>query len=144
MLIGEYESRIGEKNRMAVPKKFREELSEKLIVTRGYEECLILVDEARWRDLIKSIEVRPLLNASVRDIKRYLVGGAFEVELDNQGRFVVSSLLKDFASLKDSVVFVGIENWVEIWSKDKWIEKIDSLNKNVTDLADRLAETVNK
>jgi MraZ protein len=144
MLIGEYESKIGDKNRIAVPKKFRQELSENLIVTRGYERCLILVDEKRWKQLIVSIEVRPLLNASVRDVKRYLVGGAFEIELDNQGRFVVAGTLKDFASFDSEVIFVGIDNWVEIWSKERWLEKVDNLNKNIVDLADRLSEVSSK
>jgi len=140
MLIGEYESKIGEKNRIAVPKKFRNELSEKLIVTRGYERCLILVDEKRWEELIKSIEVRPLLNASVRDLKRYLVGGAFEITLDNQGRFVVSSALKEFAEFESEVIFIGIDNWIEIWAKNKWLEKVEKLNKEIVDLAERLSE----
>ncbi|HEX9804375.1 MAG TPA: division/cell wall cluster transcriptional repressor MraZ, partial [Candidatus Dojkabacteria bacterium] len=125
MLIGEYESKVGDKNRIAVPKQFREELKEKIVITRGYERCLILVDEKRWRSLLKSIEVRPLLDSSVRDLKRYLVGGANEVHLDNQGRFVLNNLHKEFAGFKESLVFVGIEDWIEIWDKETWVEKIE-------------------
>lgn len=139
MLIGEFESRFGEKNRIAVPKKIREELGEKLIITRGYEKSLIMVDETRWKSLIASIEVKPLLNAGVRDMKRYLVGGAYEAELDSQGRFVLSNLLKEFAGIEKEVVFVAIENWVEIWDKSLWTKKIDSINKSIEDLADRMS-----
>lgn len=138
MLIGEYESKLGEKNRVAVPKKFRSELKGNVIITRGYENCLILVDTDRWKELVKSLEIRPLLSASVRDLKRFLVGGAYEVDFDNQGRFVLSQALIEFASLSNEVVFVGIENWIEIWSKDKWLEKITKLATEVEDIAERL------
>jgi len=140
MLIGEYESKIGEKNRIAVPKRFRDLLKGELIITRGYENSLILVDKDRWKKLIKSIEVRPLLSANVRDLKRYLIGGAFEIELDNQGRFVLSSSLKEFSAIEKEVIFIGIENWIEVWAKKRWIEKIENLNKNVADIAERLSE----
>lgn len=140
MLIGEFESRIGDKNRIAIPKRFRDELEGKLIITRGYENTLILVDEKRWKDLIKTIEIRPLLNMNVRDVKRFLVGGAFEIEIDTQGRFVLNVLLKNFAEIKNDVVFVGIDNWIEIWSKERWIQKMDQLSKSVSDIAERLSE----
>ena len=140
MLIGEFESKVGDKNRIAVPKKFRSELSENLIITRGYEQCLILLDEKRWKKLIRSIEVKPLLSANVRNVKRYLVGGAQEIDLDHQGRFVVNTMLKEFANFKEEIVFIGIEDWVEIWDKEKWIAKIHDLSNKITDIADRLVE----
>jgi MraZ protein len=140
MLIGEYSSKIGNKNRVAVPKKFRDLMNEDLIVTRGYEQSLILVDKERWKALLKSLEVRSLLNTDVRDVKRYLVGGAYEIELDNQGRFVLNDTLREFGNINEEVVFVGIENWIEIWDKDRWQDKINNLSNNIADLGDRLAE----
>ena len=140
MLIGEYESKLTDKNRVAVPKKFRDLLKANLILTRGYEKCLILVDESRWKKLIKSIEVRPLLNASVRDLKRYLIGGAYEIDLDVQGRFVMANPLKEFANITNEIMFVGIDDWIEIWDKREWQAKIINLNKNVADIAERLSE----
>ena len=138
MLIGEYESRLGDKNRIFVPKVLRKELGENLIITRGYDQCLILVDKKRWKTLIQSIEVKPILSVSVRDLKRFLIGGALEVVLDKQGRFVLNAMLIDFAHLKKEIIFVGIKNWVEIWSKDKWIQRMDYLSKNIEDIAERL------
>lgn len=140
MLIGEHRSKVGNKNRLAIPKQIREELGDGLIITRGYERSLILVNESLWHELIKSVEKRSLLNASVRDIKRYLIGGAQKIETDNQGRFVINSSLKNFAELNTDLIFVGIKNWVEIWDKAKWENKIDNLSENISDLADRLEE----
>jgi MraZ protein len=138
MLLGEYSSQVGEKNRIAVPKKIREELKGKMIITRGYEGCLLLVDEARWKVLIGEINSKPLLNFSVRDTKRYLLGGAVEVETDSQGRFVIPDSLINFAQILNTAIFIGVGEWAEIWSEDLWKQKLDDLKNNVSDLAERL------
>lgn len=138
MLLGEYESSVGEKNRLMIPKKLRSELGESLILTRGYENCLILVDRARWNKLIESINKRPLLNLDTRDTKRFIVGGAQEIEPDNQGRFVLPETLKKFAGIEQNVVFLGIDEWIELWDLRKWQEKLNNLKDNVSDIADRI------
>lgn len=138
MLIGEYLVHLGEKNRIAVPKKIRDNLSGQTIVTRGYERCLLLVDAQRWKSLIEEINKNPLLSINVRDTKRYLVGGAAEVEVDSQGRFVLPESLKDFSGINEKVIFLGVGEWVEVWSEERWKEKLELLSQNVSDLAERL------
>jgi MraZ protein len=138
MLIGEYFVQIGDKNRIAIPKKIRESFNGKVILTRGYERCLILVDSQRWDNLISQINVRPLLSLSVRDTKRFIIGGAVEVEYDQQGRFVLPEPLKRFASLEEKLVILGVGEWVEIWSEERWLTKLEDLSQNVSDIADRL------
>ena len=108
MLIGEHEGKIAEKNRIALPKKFRDELKSGLIIARGYEECLIILDNNRWKKLINNIESKPFLNRSVRDTKRFIAGGASEIELDSQGRFVLPESLKLYAQIEKDVVFVFV------------------------------------
>ncbi len=139
MLIGEYKTKLQEKNRTALPKKHRESLNGELIITRGYDGCLIIIDKDRWRKLIEMIEVRPLTNQDVRDTKRFLVGGAMEIDVDAQGRFVMPEILIEYADLKEDLVFVGIENWLEVWDYKKWIEKINQLAKDAADIAERLS-----
>jgi len=138
MLIGEYYSQIGDKNRLAIPKKLRDFLSGKVILTRGYERCLILIDSKRWENLLTEINKRPLLSLDVRDTKRFIVGGAQEIEYDSQGRFVLPESLKSFAGIEERVVFLGIGEWVEVWDEGRWKEKLDNLSQNVGDIAERL------
>lgn len=139
MLIGEFKTRLQEKNRTAMPKKFRDELQEELIITRGYEGCLIIVDKTRWRDLIKIIEIRPLTNQDVRNTKRFLIGGAAEIEYDSQGRFVIPDTLVEYAHLENELIFVGIEDWLELWNFESWIERINKISESAADIADRLS-----
>lgn len=140
MLIGEFQAKLGEKNRTALPKRLREELEGEIIATRGYEGCLILVDKSKWKALIKLIEVKPLTNQDVRNTKRFLVGGAVEIDLDSQSRFVIPETLKEYAELNADLVFVGIQNWIEIWDAKNWQEKINLISKDAADIADRLSE----
>lgn len=137
MLIGEYEGKLTDKNRLAIPKKFREELKGKMVLSRGYEGCLILLDAKLWQALEKTINRKPILSLSVRDMKRFIMGSAFEIDLDEQGRFVLPSNLKDFAGINKDVYFVGLMDWVEVWSANKWNTKITDLSKNATDIAEQ-------
>lgn len=140
MLIGEYKNNLGEKNRVAVPKKFREYLGNKLIVTHGYEGCLIMVSLDQWKDLTGEAASGPFVSASVRDTTRFLLGGAIEVELDKQGRFVLPQNLVNYSQISHEVVFLGLGRWVEIWDAKRWEERKQYLTKNSGTIAEKLAE----
>jgi MraZ protein len=139
MLIGEFINHVGEKNRIAVPKKLREELGNKLIVTQGYEGCLIVVSPAQWQSMIDESASGPFVSHSVRDTSRFLLGGALEVELDDQGRFVLSPSLTEYANVEDEVVFLGLGRWVEIWDKKKWQERKNYIGEHSSDIAEKLS-----
>lgn len=138
MLIGEYIGKIADKNRIALPKKFRESFKGEIIITRGYEECLIILDEERWNKLINKIESKPFLNRSVRDTKRFIAGGASEVDLDGQGRFIIPELLKSYSQIDKDVIFVGILDWVELWNLEKWNTKIEEIKTSASEIAEKL------
>ncbi len=138
MFIGEYSTQIGEKNRIAIPKKLRDQLNGTAFITRGYENCLILVDQKRWENLINEINKKPLLSLNVRDTKRFIIGGANEIEYDSQGRFVLPESLRIFSKIEGGLIFLGVGEWIEIWNEEKWKEKLDNLAGNVSDIAERL------
>jgi MraZ protein len=138
MFIGEYSVTLGDKNRLAIPKKLRDQMSGLFFLTRGYENCLILVDSARWDKLNEEFNKKSLLSLTVRDTKRFILGGAVEIEADSQGRFVLPDSLRNFSKIDSKVVFLGVGEWVEVWSEEAWLMKLDDLSKNVSDLAERL------
>jgi MraZ protein len=138
MLIGEYYSKAAEKNRTALPKAFRENLKGNIYITRGYEKALIILDQQRWDKLIVNIEVKPFLNRTVRDTKRFIVGGAKQLELDVQGRFIIPESLKGYARIETEIVFVGILDWIELWSVEAWNNKLKELNENAAEIAEKL------
>ena len=139
MLIGEYYSKIGDKNRTALPKNLRDDLEGSIYITRGYEKALIILDEARWQRLLQIVETRPFLNRTVRDTKRFLAGGARKLDLDAQGRFIIPENLIEYGNIKKDLVFVGIVDWIELWDLDMWKIKINDLSENSAEIAEKLA-----
>jgi MraZ protein len=140
MIIGEYQNRIGEKKRVALPKKFREELGDEIIVTRGYENCLVVVNKGMWEKIGSEVMNGSFINSKVRDTSRFLIGSASEVTLDGQGRFVIPQPLFDHAQLEDEIVFIGLVNWIEIWSKKAWEKKLEQLQSNSSEIADEISQ----
>ena len=140
MLLGQYSTQLGDKNRVALPRKVQESLDDRVVLTRGYEKSLILVDQKRWSRLVNEINRRPLLAMNVRDTKRFLLGGAFEIELDKQGRFVIPEALINYAGIESEIALVGVGEWLEIWGQNSWDLKLESLAETSADIADRLSE----
>jgi MraZ protein len=138
MLIGEYLTKLGEKNRVAIPKKFRDEMGSDLIVAKGYEGCLILVTKQQWMEMTKGMLSTPYTKEAARDTARFIIGSANEVDADKQGRFVIPVNLKSFADMNKEVVFVGLMNWVEVWSKEEWDKRSDYLLGNSSLIAEKL------
>ena len=143
MLIGEYNTKIGEKKRLSLPSKFKEELGNSLILTRGYEDALIIVNKDLWKTIASQVINGSFIDKNIRDTSRFLVGGAKEIELDSQGRFVIPQSLFEHAQFSNEVVFLGLYNWVEIWSKEKWQERVEYLKKNSDQIAQELSKMKN-
>lgn len=140
MIIGEYTSKIGEKKRVSLPKKFRDEIGENIILTRGYEDSLILVNKQMWEKIAKDVINGSFINKNIRDTSRFLIGSATEVSLDKLGRFVIPQSLFEYGSLNKEIVFLGLVNWIEIWDKDKWEERVKYLNTN----SEKIAQEIEK
>ena len=140
MLIGQYSSSISEKHQVSLPKKFRDVLGDKLIVTKGFENCLIIVSENNWKTLLEGTEGLPFTKKAARELQRFLLGNATDVEIDDKGRFVIPEYLRDFAGIDKEIVFAGIQRFVEIWDKKKWEEHQLELSKNIDSIAEKLED----
>ncbi len=139
MIIGEYRNKITVGKRTALPKKFREQLGENLILTRGYENSLVIVDKDKWEKIAGEILNGSFINSNIRDTSRFLIGSATELDLDTQGRFIIPTPLFDYAQLSEDIVFIGLVNWVEVWSTQLWEKRLEYLNNNSAQIADQLS-----
>lgn len=142
MLIGHFTSKLDlEKGRTALPKKFRELLGKKIIITTGYEKSLMIVSLESWAKVTAGITNQPFISGSARETDRFLLGNAFEADLDAQGRFIVPQSLRSYAHLTENVVFVGVGNRVELWDQNNWEEHQQYLNGNIEKIAQQLDES---
>ena len=139
MFIGHYYSVLTDKGRTAFPKKFRVQIGEAGICAKWYEGCLVIVGEDKWGALLERLTGKSeIITKPVRDTDRFILGSAFEIDFDAQGRFVVPKVLRDYAQLSDEIVFVGLGDRVEVWNKKDWEER----EKKVADEAEVLIEEI--
>lgn len=136
MFVGSYLHRLDYKSRTSIPKKFREKLDKKAILTRGLDGCLFLYPEKEWEDLGQRLEQLPLTGSDARAFSRYIFGGASEVSFDSLGRITIPDYLREYARIKKDVVILGVLNRVEIWSKDNY----QKLSKEITSRSEEIAE----
>ena len=140
LLIGHYETNLSPKGRVALPSRFKKILGTKLIVTAGYEKALMIIAPKDWQAVVGQVTNRQLTVGPARATDRFLLGSAFEVVLDTQGRFIIPKYLRKYAELTDEVVFIGVGNRLELWSETKWQAYEQYLEKNISKLGEQLAE----
>lgn len=138
MLVGEHQTKLTDKNRIAVPKSFRDELGEEVVITKGYEGCLIITSKDDFANFVTPLREGPFLSKAVRDSTRFLVGSAHSARLDDQGRFVLPKPLLDYSGIKKNAVFAGLYKWIELWDEEKWQERINEVETNASEIAETL------
>ncbi len=132
MLLGEYRHNVDVKGRVSVPSKFRGDLGQSFIVTKGLDNCLFMYSKSEWETFENKLKALPLTNNDARSFMRFFFAGATECEVDKQGRINIPQLLREYAGIKKDVVIVGVSTRAEIWDSSKWEEytSSDSLNGN--------------
>ena len=140
MFIGEYQHSIDPKKRLAVPIKFRGELKNKVVVTRGLDKCLFIYPMKVWEKLAEKLGALPVGESGTRSFVRTMLAGGTDVEVDKQGRVLIPDYLKAYAGLKKEVVIAGLYNRLEIWDERKWREYKQGAEKNTDEIAEQLGK----
>ena len=140
MFIGEYSHSIDPKKRLALPSKFRGELGNRVVVTRGLDRCLFVYPMKVWEEIASKLGNLPVGESGTRSFIRLMLSGAVDTELDSQGRVLLPEYLKNDAGLKKEVTIVGIYNRLEIWDEDAWKKYKQNAEKNTGKIAEELGK----
>lgn len=140
MLIGEYRYTIDIKKRLSLPAKFRRELGKKVIITIGFENCLVVYPEKKWKNVTDKLEKLPTSQRKARSFNRIILAGAMEVSLDKLGRILIPDYLKKYAKLKRNVIICGLSNKLEVWDIQKWKAYKERVEKDIGNVAEKLGE----
>ena len=140
MLLGEFKHNLDSKNRLTIPAKLRMELGEKPVLTRGLDSCLFIYPHRDWQLFMEKINNLPLSQKKARDFKRFMLSGASEIEIDEMGRILIPDPLKKYAKLEKSVVVIGVQDRIELWSENVWNKYIAESEKLSGDIAEGLSE----
>lgn len=138
MLMGEYNHSIDDKLRLIIPSKFREELGEKVIITRGLENCLFIYSEKEWQKVVSKLNSLPFTKKDARSFTRMFLSGATDVEFDKQGRIKITKPLSDYAGLIKDCVVIGVNDRLEIWSKENWDNYFNENSENMSEVCEKL------
>lgn len=140
MLMGEYLHTIDAKGRVTLPAKFREDLGDVFIITKGLDDCLFVYHPQEWEILSAKLKQLPLSKPEARAFARFFFAGAMQLECDKQGRFLVPGNLRSYAALDKEVVLIGVSNRVELWSKAAWVKYNAEIAPSVAGIAEQMAE----
>ncbi len=140
MFIGEYQHSIDPKKRLAIPSRFRADLKNKVVVTRGLDKCLFIYPMKVWSALAEKLGNLPVGESGTRSFIRLMLAGAIDAEVDKQGRILIPDYLKGYAGLSKNVVIAGLYNRLEIWDEKKWGEYKKNAEKNSDEIAEQLGK----
>lgn len=138
MFMGEYNHTVDAKGRLIVPSKFREQLGNEFVVTKGLDGCLFVYSNEEWQRIEQSFREKPLTSKDARKFMRFFFAGAANCELDKQGRILLPTNLREYAGIEKEVVVVGVLSRAEIWSKERY--EADSDYENMDEVAEHMAE----
>ncbi|MBQ9013560.1 MAG: division/cell wall cluster transcriptional repressor MraZ [Bacilli bacterium] len=142
MFMGEYHHNIDDKARIVVPSKFRYELGDSFIITRGLEGCLFVYSKEEWNLIVSKLKTLPFTKKDARAFLRFFLSGAQECTFDKQGRIAVPNPLVNYALLKKECVIIGVNDRIEIWAEDKFNDFFNENESNIADIAEDLFSNV--
>lgn len=140
MLLGEYKHNLDTKGRLAVPAKFRGDLSAGAIITRGLDRSLFIFGISEWEVLVRKLTSLPLAQANSRAFVRLMLAGASDGRLDGQGRILIPDYLREYAGLKREAVVAGLYNRIEVWDAENWKQYKSRTEAASDEIAEKLGE----
>jgi MraZ protein len=138
MLMGEYHHNIDEKSRLIIPAKFRSELGERFVITKGLDKCLFVYSETEWNKLMQKVSSLQFTKKNVRAFERTFIGGASLIEFDKQGRINITSPLVHYANIKKECVIIGVSERLEIWSKEEFESYMNDNEDNLEQITENI------
>lgn len=122
MLLGTHTPKLDEKGRLFLPAKFREELSEGVVITRGQERCLYVFSAKEFAEIHEKLRQAPASVKDARDYLRVMLSGASDETPDKQGRVLLPAMLRSYAGLTKDLVIIGVGSRAEIWDAAAWAQ----------------------
>lgn len=138
MFLGTHNPKLDDKGRVILPAKFRHELAEGLVVTRGQENCLYVFSSAEFDDLHERIRQAPVTSKAARDFLRVFLSGASAETPDSQNRITLPVNLREYAGLGKDLTVIGAGSRVEIWDTETWNTYLAAHEQSFSDIEEEV------
>jgi len=139
VFLGEFQHTVDAKGRVSLPRKHRDEIGSRVVVTQGLDECLYVFSPDGYRDFVSEVLGNSGLGREARAVQRHFIAGASEVDVDAAGRIAISPALRKFGAIARDVVVAGVADHIELWDVDRWAEYKEANLSTIEDAADKLA-----
>lgn len=136
---GHFDYSLDAKNRLNVPPKFRAAFSDGMVLVRGLEPCVWMWPPDAFEHFTKQVigGLNPV-SAERRKLTRYVAGHSFDAKLDSAGRIILNPALIEHAGIDREVVVVGVLDYLEVWSRERWLAGQDELSAEIEEIAEGL------
>ena len=135
MFMGEYQHTIDSKNRLIIPAKFREQLGDVFVATKGLDKCLFVYPINEWNLIEEKLKAMPMTRGDARSFVRFFMAGASDCEL-----VIVPPNLREYALLEKDVVIIGVSSRLEIWNAELWKAYCEKAEESFADIAENLTD----
>lgn len=136
MFMGSYDHSLDAKGRVIIPSKFREALGDHFVITKSLDPCLCVYDMPAWERFVQKLSGLPYNTRKQRELVRYFMSTATEVELDKQGRILLPQKLRAHAHIEKNVVMMGVGARIEIWDPETF--ETSGISDDMNDIAEEL------
>ncbi|PRY17528.1 division/cell wall cluster transcriptional repressor MraZ [Kineococcus rhizosphaerae] len=138
MFLGTHTPRLDDKGRLILPARFRDQLLDGLVITRGQDRCLYVFPMQEFQQMHEELRRAPLTNKEARDYQRVFLSGASSEVPDKQGRVTVPPLLRQYAGLDRDVAVIGAGSRVEVWDLPTWETYLEGAESSFADRSEEV------
>ncbi len=144
MFLGEYTHTLDDKGRLTLPARWREELGDEVVITRGLDPCLFVFPKSKFEVIAREYDQLGLGKSDARALSRFLFAKATSDALDKQGRIIIPQSLREFASINGEAVIAGANNRIEIWNAQRYREINAELESKIGEMSERIADVMQR
>ncbi|WP_163569171.1 division/cell wall cluster transcriptional repressor MraZ [Fodinicola feengrottensis] len=139
MFLGTHSPRLDDKGRLfLLPAKFRDELAEGLVITKGQERCLFVFPMAEFTRIAGQLQAAPVTHKAARAYQRVFFASAYDEVPDKQGRVTIPAGLREYAGLTKECVVIGASTRVEIWDQQAWDDYLTESEPGFADVEEEV------
>jgi len=138
LFLGTHSPRLDEKGRLILPAKFRDELAEGLVITKGQERCLFVFPMAEFTQIAEQRRAAPMTHKAARAYTRVFFASASDEVPDKQGRITIPPHLREYAGLTRDCVVIGASTRVEIWDSQAWDTYLSESEEAFSDIEEEV------
>ena len=140
MFLGDYQHTLDAKGRVSLPAKFRAEMTGKLVIAKGFEDCLYVYPADEYNRFVEGLLTGEDFDPRMRRIRRFFTSGAVEAELDSAGRISLPPVLREYAGIKKDIAVTGNGTRIELWDAEVWSTYNSEAEEGMEALAQELAD----